>query len=392
MKKRVLTKSSDGRWRKQINGKMKYFGKVIPKAEARSYRDAEKRYFQFLDDRERNNGVETSILNLTIAEFAEKYLESEYARYARGEITAVWFEAVRCHISDFVERVNWNKPLRYLSELDLEKYRNEVLLLPKSEKTGRKISTHTARARLSTVKQMVKWGFQIKLIETLPRNLDGYSKVRHPATGVTTYSREEIQLLYMNANNRTKCWILLALNCGYGQKDIADLRVEEVNLVHGRIRRKRSKTGVETNHKLWPKTVELLRETGRFEAGPDERVFLSRFGKPLVQEEYRNDKLRRSDGIRTMFEKLRKRVGLQTGRGFYTLRKTAATEIERIDPTVTEMFLGHVERGMKKHYAGRDWERLDAAVDRMDCFIDRGPNRPQTGQQTDQKVSSSPSS
>lgn len=360
--KMILTKSSDGRWRKQIDGKMRYFGSVNPKSVNRSYKDAERKYYQFLIDRERNNGVETAIQNLTVAEFAEKYLESEYARYARGEITAVWFEAVRCHISDFAQRVNEGKRLRFLSELDLEQYRNETLLLPKSDKTGRKISTHTARARLSTVKQMTKWGYQTKLIETLPRNLDGFSKVKHKTVEVQTFSRKEIELLYTNANERMKCWMLLALNCGYGQKDIADMRVGEISLMSRRIRRNRSKTKVLTDHKLWPITIELLKQTGRFEAGLNERVFLSRFGRPLVSEDYRNDKLLRSDGIRTMFEKLRMKVGLEAGRGFYTLRKTAATEIERIDPLVTEMFLGHVERGMKKHYAGRDWKRLDSAI------------------------------
>jgi hypothetical protein len=71
-----------------------------------------------------------------------------------------------------------------------------------------------------------------------------------------------------------------------------------------------------------------------------------------------------------MFEKLRKKAGLESGKGFYTMRKTAATEIERIDPIVTEMFLGHVERGMKRHYAERNWDRLDAAVMELGLFLD----------------------
>ena len=49
-------------------------------------------------------------------------------------------------------------------------------------------------------------------------------------------------------------------------------------------------------------------------------------------------------------------------RGFYSLRKTSASEIEIIDSAVTEMFLGHSEKGLKRHYAERDWARLDAAI------------------------------
>jgi len=39
-------------------------------------------------------------------------------------------------------------------------------------------------------------------------------------------------------------------------------------------------------------------------------------------------------------------------------RKTGASEIEKIDPTVTEMYLAHSEKGMKRNYAERDWAAL----------------------------------
>ena len=57
-----------------------------------------------------------------------------------------------------------------------------------------------------------------------------------------------------------------------------------------------------------------------------------------------------------------KKTKVPNHRGFYSLRKTAASEIEAIDPAVTEMFLAHSEKGMKRHYAERDWARLDAAT------------------------------
>jgi len=40
--------------------------------------------------------------------------------------------------------------------------------------------------------------------------------------------------------------------------------------------------------------------------------------------------------------------------------------IERIDPAVTEMYLAHVEVGMKRAYAERDWGRLERALGRME--------------------------
>jgi len=60
-----------------------------------------------------------------------------------------------------------------------------------------------------------------------------------------------------------------------------------------------------------------------------------------------------------------KKAGLKNGRGLYCLRKTGAREIETIDPAVTEMYLGHAERGMKRNYAARDWEALDQALEKL---------------------------
>lgn len=67
------------------------------------------------------------------------------------------------------------------------------------------------------------------------------------------------------AVDRTKLYILLMLNCGMTQKDISDLRVEEVDWQEGRIIRKRSKTSKHENvptvsYLLWQETFRLLRQ------------------------------------------------------------------------------------------------------------------------------------
>lgn len=72
-----------------------------------------------------------------------------------------------------------------------------------------------------------------------------------------------------------------------------------------------------------------------------------------------------SDAVKNLFWRVQVATGINDGRGFYTLRKSAATQIEKINPLVTEMFLAHAERGMKKHYAQRNWAALDEAVDEL---------------------------
>ncbi len=72
--------------------------------------------------------------------------------------------------------------------------------------------------------------------------------------------------------------------------------------------------------------------------------------------------MRKWDAIATAFHRLQKKTGVNDGRGFYCLRKTGASMIEQIDPAATEMYLAHVENGMKRAYAQRDWGRLEKAL------------------------------
>ncbi len=360
--KRILTKSTDMRWRKQIDGKMRYFGSVNPKSVNRSYKDAELRYLNFVEEIQTKQPIEIKVAKLTVEDFGEKYLQSCFTRYERGDISATWFEKIRISVCHFVDYLQTDLPLTKLNEMHLDDYRNYTLSLPISAATDKSISPWTAKSRLDIVKLMIKWGYQMALIENLPRNLGQYSRITIPEPIVNRFSREEIHTLYLAASERTKMFMLLGLNCGMGQADISDLRVGEVSIEPGRIVRKRTKTGVHCEFKLWPMAVEMLKLHGNLDSKPNDRVFLSKSGHPLVREYFVDDKFKRTDAIRSAFFRLMKKTKISNHRGFYSLRKTAASEIEVIDPAVTEMFLGHSEKGLKRHYAERDWERLDEVI------------------------------
>jgi hypothetical protein len=113
--------------------------------------------------------------------------------------------------------------------------------------------------------------------------------------------------------------------------------------------------------------MEAHRNTGETEC---DRVFVNCYGRPLLSETMVDGKLKRSDATKNLFWRLLREKGLGGNhRGFSTLRNTAATEIEKIDPAVTEMFLSHSEKGMKKHYAERDWKRLHAAQEKLEKVL-----------------------
>ena len=106
-----------------------------------------------------------------------------------------------------------------------------------------------------------RWLWRQKAIPTLPRTLDRKCRdlcISKLVASIVVFTKEEVTSLLADASDRTKLYILLMLNCGMTQKDIADLQVSEVDWREGRIIRKRSKTGdrenVPTvNYKLWPR-------------------------------------------------------------------------------------------------------------------------------------------
>ena len=257
-------------------------------------------------------------------------------------------------------------------ELDLNDYRTHILALPpsnvKSVSRGKPISPATARDILSTVKSIYQWAYELRLCE-LPRNLRTFAKCSLPQPRVKTYTVEDVRCLWNAADQRLRCFMALALNCGYGQTDISDLAVNEVDWVNGIIDRSRSKSGVRQRHKLWPMTLELLQKERNSNATGEERVFSAGSDLPLVHDEIVDGVRKKSDAIKCMFWRIQRKTGVNGKRGFYCLRKTAATEIERINPLVTEMFLGHAEKGMKKHYAERHFDLLDETLGSLNAVF-----------------------
>ncbi len=162
---------------------------------------------------------------------------------------------------------------------------------------------------------------------------------------VQTVTTNELRLMWGSAVSRSRCFIALALNGSMGQQDISDLRVGEVDWEKGCLKRARSKTGVVARHKLWRVTLKLLKEHRQADAAAEDRVFLGRNGLPLVRRRLVDGRYRHKDAIANAFDRLLKKSGLQqTRKGFYCLRKTGASLVERFDPLAAEMYLAHAQR------------------------------------------------
>jgi len=228
-------------------------------------------------------------------------------------------------------------------------------------------SPEDAKHHLRTVKALLKWGYEQERLDTLPRNLLSaeFAKVDIKPPSPKTFTLVELRTLYAKANGRMRLWLLLGLNCGYLQADIASLSHEMVDWKLGTIRRSRQKTGVDSEHKLWPEALRLLREYATDPTEHPDTLLLNSHGHVLYAETRKDDgKVTKKDTIGHAFKRLANDAGVRLT--FKHLRKTAASAIEREyqkTPHVAKLYLSHDIRGIQQHYTEQSYELLHAATD-----------------------------
>jgi hypothetical protein len=205
--------------------------------------------------------------------------------------------------------------------------------------------------------------------------------------------------MFAGANDRMKLFILLGLNLGYTQVDIATLDHSMIDWKTGLVTRPRHKTGQDQQAKLWPLTLRLLREHATdSKTGP---VLLAESGNSLLADKIKTDgNGTRTDSIRLAYGRLKDQLNMQalreskpelferaTGteasktrkkeihkalislrdnRGFKVFRKTGADEIAKQfqdKPWLTDLYLAHSVKAMKKHYAKQHFDELFKATD-----------------------------
>ena len=295
----------------------------------------------------------------------QAFLREKEANANAGEVSVGRLYAVKLHLDYFRD---WFGKDRNVEEIDgqaLSRYRLDLL-----EKTASDAWTRTtAWHYLTTVKSFVRWLWTTEVIETLPRIL---AKKPSPLTitisprKIVVFTKEEITSL-LTAPDRAKLYILLMLNCGMTQKDIADLADAEVDWDEGRIKRKRSKTGDCDNvptvdYKLWPETLRLLRQERAQESS--ELVLLNANGSPLWTEQITAaGKYQKTDNVKNAFDRLRKTLGIK--KPLKSLKKTSASLLRNNErfSNLENLFLGHAPQKMSdQHYAQVPQDLLDLAV------------------------------
>jgi integrase len=310
----------------------------------------------------RGNG---SVRNINQA--VEQFLSRREVKVANGEQSAAYYSDLKRSLNNFADFVGRSQGVDRINGEIWDSYCAE---LRKRQAGG--WSAKYCHTYQSAAKTFVRWAWRLELLKTLPRNLDDRDlSIKKTNKEIKVFSIEEIKTLLTNSPRRTRLFLLLALNCGFTQKDISDLKQSEIDWKGKRINRKRSKTkdaeGVPTvEYPLWQATYDLLAE---FKSEDPNLALLNEDGRPLLVMGIIKGKFTRMDCVRRAFsrlvERLAKKEILTTTKTFKILRKTSPTILQKSPAFsfVARHFLGHAPRGISdKHYVKPDQATLDAAI------------------------------
>jgi len=305
----------------------------------------------------------------------QRFLGGKRQQAERGDLSRGRHEVLRSCLESFAEFVGPASPVESIRSPMLTRYRDHL----QKRVDDKEFSPAYARNHLQVLRQFVKWCWEQELLE-IPRVLRGREfTITVPTKKVDVFSDTEIREILGCSPEATKLHLLLMLNCGMTQQDIADLRHEEVDWREGRVTRKRSKTrknefAPEVSYKLWPKVFGLLKKhrskhpelvlTNRPKKGQD-------YGGPLKCEKNTGGKYQKIDNIHTAYNRVirklanRKENPVQIKKPLKLLRKTAASKLGEHSEysRFAQYFLGHSPRTVAdKHYVKPSGEQFDRAI------------------------------
>lgn len=297
-------------------------------------------------DRQRTLAVLTNKpeLGRTVDEAIAQFRNRKVAQAAGAQLSAGRCEVLRIALEKFSRHFGGSRSIDEIDGEALLGYQAHLL----GEVGAKTIRPAYAKDQLAAVTQWVRWLWTTERIANLPRCLRDRTNrelvIKVPRQKVTGFDVADVKRMLAGTTDRTKLYLLLALNCGFTQIDIANLTIAAVDLKAKTITWKRSKTKDEENvpevcYPLWSQTVELLRK----ERGQHDTLWLTNEdGGPLKVEELNGGKLRKNDNIRNAFARLCRKLGIKQAK-FKLLRKTASSMLDNNNDYArfAQHFLGH---------------------------------------------------
>ena len=123
-----------------------------------------------------------------------------------------------------------------------------------------KWSATTIKNQVNLVRTIFKWAYENDLIDKPVKYGTNFSRpsakrrnLEKASKPPKDFAASEIWTLLDASSMRLRAWLLLGLNCGYGNSDLSRLKVSDVSGEW--LREARGKTGLDRKAWLWPETA-----------------------------------------------------------------------------------------------------------------------------------------
>lgn len=347
-----------GRWAKKIRGKLEYFGYWARRVNGKltpvdspdlNAGDALELYKQQVDDLQAGRRPQP-LGGVKVRDVVNAFLTSKLRKVESGELKASTFRWYSAGVDHMVKSVGPTRRVDDLRPDDFGRLRAKLAKQYAASELGKLIQL---------VRSVFKYGFDAALMDAPMRFGPEFSRPSakamrqaRQAKGDLSFDAAMIRKLIESANVPMKAMILLGVNAGWGQTDIAELPLSALDLDAGVADFPRPKTAIDRRVTLWPETVKAIREA--IDARPTPRskadaelVFLTQQGRRWVRfKPGKSDGKGASiDSVSLQFNKLLKaHDAKRKGLGFYSLRRTFRTVADEIgDRPAIDLIMGHTE-------------------------------------------------
>jgi integrase len=289
---------------------------------------------------------------ISVKELANRFIAAQRANWRNPETTLTCYKG-------WLGRFLRDHPRLMASALTVEAFADWKLSLKE-----RGYSAESINHYLSAVRAMYVFAEETDLIQKAPklRRVKNETRPKLGAKDKPLYTPDDLQRMLAKADLQMRAMILLALNCGFGPKDVRDLTWNHIG--GERVTLPRSKRGVCQTYLLWAEIRALLEEIRQerleLEARMAKRkalrcdnghVFVTRFWKPWSK-----------DAVAEQFRKLCKKAGVPCY-GFYRLRHCASTAMSLVaTPHVQRKFMRHSQLQQQVTYTHTPDAEVDLAV------------------------------
>lgn len=326
------------RWAKKIRGQMCYFG---------PWSDPDAALAKYLRERDILQAGQTPPKagedRKTLVDLVNDFMDTKEARVKMGKMTQRQLLDYQRSCKRVVSIMGRTTIVEALKPKDFDRL---------AVKLAEGVSKVTFANRIRLARALFLHASKYELIEKrlnfgelfkIPDKME--IRVEQQKTGARDFTADELRKIIEAASIPLKAMILLGINCGLGNNDLATLPRSAVNLDTRWIDYPRQKTAVERRCPLWPETVAALRLSLAKRPMPKDEshadlCFVTKYGQPYVRLSEAGSNL---DAIAGEFAKILSALKLSgRRRAFYSLRRTFETVGGGcLDQVAVDLIMGH---------------------------------------------------